>query len=202
MISYKKNLRKNKKAVELYVEVILYLVLIVGLGIVIFISNNLIDVSRGKSEKAPVVYSNYPSLYVKTFLLTEISTDDKKKLGFSQNDYVTIKDLIKLNTDDSKKIISQYSLNYNHAYKDSLDTFKKKYSDVEVNSQTLLTIKYDLNSLPNQDLQIKNNNYFFYFKDNNNKYIVISFTEISTGYDPSLSYTTPESPESIGELQP
>lgn len=202
MISHKKTLRKNKKAVELYVEVILYLVLIVGLVIIIWFSNNLIDVSRGKSEKAPIVYSNYPSLYVKTFLLTEISTDDKKKLGFNQNDYITIIDLLKLNTDDSKKIISEYSSKYKSQYSDSLDSFKKKYSDVEINSQDLLTIKYDSNSIPNQDLQIKNNNYVFYFKDINNKYIVVSFNEISTGYDPTLSSVTPESAETLSYSGP
>ena len=165
---------RNKKGVALYVEVIIYIVLIVTMVIVIWLTNNLVTKAREVPQKAPEIYSDYPSLYVKTFLLQEIDLEDKVKLGYSNTDKVLIKDVIKINSDVSKEIVSKYRSDYILDYSESLASFNKN-SQGGYFQDGLLNIEYGFSEIPDLDSYIKKGNYFFYFKDNSDKYIVIYF---------------------------
>jgi len=176
---------KNKKAVGLKEQVILYILAMLALSAFIIFSNNYVSTSKLHVEKmAPDLTYEYEPLLVKSFLMLEVGEDDKKKLNLDTGDVIYVHDLIFLGDDDSKEVIESMKEEYlkNQNILKSFDSFNK-FSGYNVKFDDLLEINYQANSIPDLKGEIENNNYVFYFKGKDSKYRYIYFRKSSLELD-------------------
>ena len=171
---FNNNIKKyGKKGFSFNNEVLLYMLLGLVLFFFMFFSNNFVVTSANQIKKSsPELSYEYPALFVKGFLMIEVSDINKEKLDFDVKDKIYVHDLIYLGNDEAKEIIEDMKNEYlsNDDVIDSLEQFKVFSNDESLMLDDLLVIEYEVNSIPDLEEEIQDENYVFYFRaiDKNN----------------------------------
>lgn len=179
------NINKNKKAMTLNNEIILYLVAIAIISIVLFMTNNAMVVAKKNSEDmAPELTYQYPVIFVKSFLMLEVSDVDKKDLGLDLSKSYYVKDLIYKGDTDSKDIVNSMKNAYIQKMnsESSLKSFEN-FVKVDLVNNDLLDIAYEANSIPDLKYILSTGNYVFYFQGEDKKFRRIYFLSPTSNID-------------------
>ena len=170
-------LKKSKKASELNNEIILYLIAIPVIFLIVFLSSHQMTVSEDNlSKMAPDLIYQYPSLFVKSFLMLEVKDSNKQKLNLDFNKTYYIQDLIYLGDSNSKDVVEFMKRDF-ISDMESIDSLKsfKIFANVDFTKDELLVIKYDCLSEPKNEFEFPTQNYAYYFKGKDGKTRIIYF---------------------------
>lgn len=192
-----------KKGQMAYQELVLIVFSILFVAILIFFSGTYVSSSKTElSQIAPDLNYDFPAVFVHSFLLMELDSDDKKKFDKKYGiNYV--KDLFWINSEIAKNLTKKYRLEYISMNRDvdsnSNDIFDyyERFSGESLNIGDSLLFDFDLSysDLPNYDKLLSNNNYGFYLKNIDGNYVFIYFkssvyssrNEYNTNYDTQSS---------------
>ncbi|MDA3856362.1 MAG: hypothetical protein PF569_08955 [Candidatus Woesearchaeota archaeon] len=175
-------MRKNKKA-NIYEEEILAIISIIFIAFVLFMSSKfVIQTNEDINKMAPELSYQFPAVVTHAFLMKKIDKTHLEDLGLDINNKYFIKDLLKINSEESLKIVDEYKEKYLEKINTNTNSGKKpieyyeEYSSDSLNIDNLLIYQTNLESISsNLESEIENKNYFFYFKTYDNKYVKIDF---------------------------
>jgi len=168
---------KNKKAIGFSEQAILYIIALLFLVSIVFASYHYVSTSKNHVEMmAPSLNYEYPPLFVKSFLMLEVSDEDKEDLNLKVEDIIYVHDLIFIGDDDSKEVVDKMKEEYLKD-KDVIESFNQfiEFSKINLNNNDLLYIYYEENNIPDLQGEVEHNNYVFYFKGKDKKYRYIYF---------------------------
>lgn len=182
----------NKKA-QLYTEIIPAILLVIGMGLILFLSYSYVSNSKADIEKsAPNATEKFPAAFVHSFLYFNISSDDAKSVGLEDDRKYLVKDLLWLNTKESRDLAEKYRTSYLEKINNDKDSsgynmhyYYKKFSKDDYDEDNLIHFNYDLKTTTNLEGQISVKNYAFYMKDQNSNLVHVFFKEPRTLRSPS-----------------
>lgn len=144
-----------KKAQLEYGGYIVWIFFLVLAAVAMFFLLNSTFVAKSSVEtSAPELIYKFPAVFVHTFLMTQISEDDTKKFFPETKQTHFVKDLIYINTDESKEAVSKYrndfleSINIPDSNGYTILDLYARYTDRTYFDRLLLRIEYDVDSLP------------------------------------------------------
>ena len=101
-------LKKNKKGVMLYQELILVVFSIVVIGISLFIVSYSSNASLDKiSSQTLDLNYKFPATFIQSFLYQELSEDDKNKLNLNSDEIYFVKDIVTYDESKVKNILQR-----------------------------------------------------------------------------------------------
>ncbi len=179
---------KNKKGM-LFAEFVATVLAAIIIVTILFLFSFEISSTKDDLEKElPELKSNYPSLFIHSFLFVELNNDQKNKLGIDNQTIYYVKDLVQENIDETTtdgalriEIYSELRSNYLNYYKSSLEQYSvnmKYKTDPNQNFLQLSTV----DSLDKMDC-IEDRNSFYYLPSKNSitsELVIIQFEESIT----------------------
>lgn len=151
-------------------------------GLMIFLSFiilfNVTDGLKSKIETInPELSYDFPSIFVKSFLLQELNNEQKSKLGYDKSEIVRVKDLM-IKGKSSSEVVLDIRKEYLQKY-GSYNKGYKFFSNDDYKEDKLLDIRYDYEKIPDMDEVLKQKNIYYFFQNEDGKYSVIYFKELN-----------------------
>jgi len=184
-MNYNNFFKNGSKSQMLYQEaiIIVFSLLIISLTLY-FVLNNISGVKLAIEKSPKEITYKFPAVFVHTFLYTKVPNEDIANLNLDTNKDYYLKDILYLNTNDSKEIVSKLREDYlvnikKKSFESStnydLHTYYKEFSKSNYNENRLLFILTDLSQLPILEDSFEEKNYFYFIKTRDEKYTMVYF---------------------------
>lgn len=178
---------KNRKGI-FFSETLLYLIFIVIILLTTFGIFFFVNTTTNEVEEI-TLYTPIPSFHKTTIISflekeVELDNDQRRNLGLDESyQKLKIKDLLYIDSIHARQIVANSLLEYRNSFSIQENTnsplynYLLYYQDrvIDIQSNSLIDILYDQQSLPDLLTTIRNNNFYYFIKTKDDKLTIIFF---------------------------